>query len=68
MCDIIPDGLKQDGSGKMSVGGREKWGPWLSHLFFPVSSERVVLFGSHRAPAIPPEFYQWREEGDIREL
>jgi len=26
----------------------------------------MVLFGSHRAPAIPPEFYQWREEGDVR--
>lgn len=27
---------------------------------------RVVLFRSHRAPGIPPEFYQWREEGNMR--
>lgn len=31
VCDIIPDGLKQDGSGEMmSDGGKEKWGPWMS--------------------------------------
>ena len=63
VCDVIPDGLKQDGSGKMmSDGGREKWGPWLSHLFFPADGERVVLFGFHRAPAMPPEFNQLSKE------
>lgn len=59
VCDVIPDGPKQDGSGKMIEQWREReGGPWLSHLFFPANGERVVLFGSHRDPAIPPKFNQ----------
>lgn len=52
MCDFLPDGLKQDGSGEiMSDGGREKWDPWVSHLYFSAdgdmrADEGVMLFGS----------------------
>lgn len=51
--NVIPDGLKQDGSGEMvSDGGKEKWGLWVSYLHFPANGDRragqeVVLFGTH---------------------
>lgn len=64
VCGIIPSGLKQDDSSDiMSDEGREKWGPWMSHLYFPVNGdlragEGVLFFGSYRVPGIPPEFCQ----------
>lgn len=53
MCDIIPDGLQQDGSGEiMDEGGREKSDPWVSLVCFPANDDMKAgekVMGSHRS-------------------
>lgn len=53
MCDIIPDGLQQDGSGEiMDDGGRQKWDPWVSLVYFLATGDMKVgeeVMGSHRS-------------------
>lgn len=52
--------------------GREVGSMGEPSFFLPVVTQglvkRVVLFGSHRSPWIPRDFYQWREEGNMGAL